>query len=394
MKRRLFFFAVLLGALLLLVFIFRHGRGASSVSLPSSDKSLQNIVDLAGHSAKLPRDIRRIVLIRGRDIYELAALLGDDLPNRIVALGPDLRTADRDGYDAFVARFPSLASLPETGDIFKDAVSAEQIIALNPDLVVMDVFMIERGYKCVARLQQAGLPLLFLDASSDPFFSPQRSLRLLGSVLGDRAKQRAEEIASIADERTHLVLSRIDKITGPKPSVYLETEGHLTNPGVTYGGYGNPRHYSSWGETLHRLGVKNIADGIVANMGQLHPEFILQADPEIIVITGQSWSKPGVLHLGYGAQVEPGLRVLSELRNRSGWSSLRAVKNRRIYGVYHNFSMHFFGFIATEQLAKDFYPDVFQDLHPEKEFEEFHNRFLPIPFRGVWTLPCEKLNDN
>ena len=379
---------------MLFVVIFRHGRGVSPVPFPLSDKSLQNIVDLAGHSVKLPREARRIVLIRGRDIYELAALLGDDLPNRIVALGPDLRTADKDGYDAFVARYPSLARLPETGDIFKDAVNAEQIIALNPDLVVMDIFMIERGYKCLARLQQAGLPLLFLDASSDPLFSPQRSLRLLGSVLGEKQKKRAEEITAIADERTNLVLSRIAKISSSKPSVYLETGGNPSSHGVTYGSYGNPRHYSSWGEILRRLGVNNIADGIVANMGQLHPEFILKADPEIIVITGQSWSNPGTLHLGYGAYAEPALQVLSEVQKRPGWTALRAVKNQRVYGVYHNFSMHFFGFVCIEELAKDFYPDAFQDIHPEKEFQEFHKRFLPIPFQGVWMLSCEKQNGN
>lgn len=389
MKRGASYAIVLLGILLLFVLILRRGTGASPVSLPARESDVQRVVDLAGRSASLPRDIRRIVLIRGRDIYELAALLGDDLPNRVVALGPDLRTADRSAYEAFVGRYPSLAGLPETGDIFKDAVSAEQIIALKPDLVVMDVFMIERGYKCLGPLQKAGLPLLFLDGSSDPLFSPQRSLRLLGEVLGEDQKRRAQEITAIADERTELVLSRIAEISGAKPSVYLEVGGNLSQPGTTYGGYGTPKHYSSWGNVLHRLGVRNIADGIVANMGQLHAEFILQADPEIIVITGQSWSNQGMLHLGYGARAEPALQVLSEIQKRPGWASLRAAKNRRIYAIYHNFSMHFFGFVGIEKLAKDFYPDVFHDIHPEEDFQVFHDRFLPIPCQGVWMLPSD-----
>ena len=389
MKRGLIFFGALVGTLLLFVFVLRPEKRTPTVPVPLAEISTQNIIDLAGRSVGLGREIRRIVLIRGRDIYELAALLGDDLPKRLVAIGPDLRTADRDAYDVFTARYPSLAHLPETGDIFKDAVSVEQIIDLRPDLVVMDSFMIERGYKCVARLQEAGLPLLFLDTSGDPLSGPQRSLRLLGSVLGDKPRQRADEMASIADGRISLVLSRIDKLSRSKPSVYLETGGHPSRPGVSYGGYGNPRHYSSWGEILHRLGVKNIADGVIANMGQLNPEFILQSDPDIIVITGQSWSNQGLLHLGYGARAEPAIKILAEIQNRPGWNSLSAVKNRRICAVYHNFSMRIFDFVCIEKLAKVFYPDVFQDIHPEKDFQGFHNRFMPVPLDGVWMLPTE-----
>ena len=389
MKRGLIYFGVLAGTVLLLVFILRPGMNTPAVPIRAAGNSTQTVVDLAGRSVRLGREIRRIVLIRGRDIYELSALLGDDLPKRLVAVGPDLRTADRDAYDVFAARYPSLARLPETGDIFKDAVSAEQIIELRPDLVVMDAFMIERGYKCVARLQSAGLPLLFLDASGDPLSGPQRSLRLLGSVLGEKARQRAEAMASVADERISLGLSRIDKLSRPKPSVYLETGGHPSRPGASYGGYGNPRHYSSWGEILHRLGVKNIADGVIANMGQLNPEFILQSDPDIIVITGQSWSNEGLLHLGYKARSEPAIRILAEIQNRPGWNSLSAVKKRRICAVYHNFSMRIFDFVCIEKLAKVFYPELFQDIHPEKDFQDFHHRFMPVPLEGVWMLPVE-----
>jgi iron complex transport system substrate-binding protein len=139
---------------------------------------------------------------------------------------------------------------------------------------------------------------------------------------------------------------------------------------------------------LHRLRVRNIADGVVV-FGKLHPEFLLSADPEIIVVTGQSWADSENLRLGYAASLEPALRRISEFQNRPGWKSLRAVKNRRIYAVFHTFTIHFFGFAGIEALAKDFYPELFPDIHPEKDFQEFHDRFMPIPLRGVWMLPPE-----
>jgi iron complex transport system substrate-binding protein len=367
-------------------------RGAQPRLPGEADATGQMLTDLANRPVKITRDARRIVLLRGRDIYELAALLGDELPNRLVAIGADLRRFDRDGYEAFIAKYPSLASLPEAGDIFKDAVNPEQIVNLHPDLVLADKFMIERGYKCLAQIEATGLPLLCMDLSDDPFSGPQRSLLLLGKVLGKDAEKRARAIVSDIDQRLASVMARIEALPSPGPSVYLEASGTPTQFGVSFGGEGNPPRYSGWGEILHRLRVQNIADGIVTDMGKLHPEFILKADPRIIVITGQSWEDPETLHLGYGATAAPGLRTLGQMQTRPGWSNLRACREQKVFGIYHNFSMHFFGFVCIEALAKDFYPAAFQDLHPEADFKTFHDQYLPIPLRGVWMLPTETQN--
>ncbi|XHR29693.1 MAG: ABC transporter substrate-binding protein [Chthoniobacteraceae bacterium] len=380
-------------ALLLLAWFQTTGRRGTGPRPSSEDNAMgQTLTDLANRPVKITRDARRIVLIRGRDIYELAALLGDDLPKRLVAIGADLRRFDRDGYEAFIAKYPSLASLPEAGDIFKDAVNPEQIVNLHPDLVLADKFMVERGYKCLAQIEAAGLPLLCMDLSDDPFSGPQRSLLLLGKVLGKDAQKRAQAIVSDIDQRLATVMARIEALPSPGPSVYLEASGTPTQFGVSYGAEGNPRRYSGWGAILHRLRVQNIADGIVGDMGKLHPEFILKADPQIIVITGQSWEDPGTLHLGYGATAAPGLQKLGQIQTRPGWSNLRAYREQKVFGIYHNFSMHFFGFVCIEALAKDFYPAAFQDLHPEADFKAFHDQYMPIPLRGVWMLPTENQN--
>jgi iron complex transport system substrate-binding protein len=375
-------------SLLLVCYLVAKGREPTPQS-QRADAAFQRLTDLVGRPVTITRDARRIVLIRGRDIYELAALLGDELPHRLVAIGSDLRRFDRDGYEAFIAKYPSLASLPEAGDIFNDAVNPEQVVDLHPDLVLADKFMIKRGYKCLARIEAAGLPLLCMDLSDDPFSGPQRSLLLLGKVLGTDAQTRAQTIVADIDRRLSSVMARIAALPTPGPTVYLEATGTPTSFGSTYGAYGHPRQYSGWGEILHRLRVQNIADGVVADMQQLHPEFILKADPQIIVFTGQSWEDPGTLHLGYGAAAEPGVRRLAEMETRPGWSTLRACREHKVFGIYHNFSMHFFGFVCIEALAKDFYPGFFKDLHPEADFKAFHDQYMPIPLRGVWMLPTD-----
>ncbi|XHR31231.1 MAG: ABC transporter substrate-binding protein [Chthoniobacteraceae bacterium] len=381
---------VLAGAALLLVLagVLLPFRAQPKEGREPASPPLHHVRDLAGREVALKPEIRRIVLVQGRDIYALAALLGDDLPNRLVAIGPDLRTADHDAYEAIIARYPSIAKLPEIGDVFKDALSAEQLIELQPDLVVLDAFMLERGCKCLAKLEQAGLPLVYHDASNDPISGPQRSLLLLGSLLGPQAEARAREMAGIADARIALITSRLASYPGPFPSVYLETGGNPHRPGNTFGTTKTPPRYTCWGEVLHRLRVQNIADGVI-DWGPLHPETILRADPEVVIVTGQSWKSPGQLHLGYGADAAQGMDVLAEFRTRPGWASLRAMQSGRIYAVFHTFTIHFFGYVGIEAIAKDCYPGLFADLNPEADLREIHNRYLPYPLTGAWMLPTE-----
>ena len=384
---RLFAWAAVWVALggVLLAFLAHENGGRGT---HGGQSSFRQVRDLAGREVRVSRDVRRIVLVQGRDIYALAALLGDDLPNRLVAIGPDLRTADHDAYEAIIARYPSIAQLPEIGDIFKDAMSAEQLVALHPDLVVLDAFMLERGFRCLEKMEQAGLPLVYHDASNDPISGPQRSLLLLGSLLGPQAQARAREMAAIADARMQLITSRLANYPGPFPSVYLETGGNPRHPGNTFGTTKTPPRYTCWGEVLHRLRVKNIADGVI-DWGPLHPEYILRADPEVVILTGQSWKSPGQLHLGYGADAAQGMGVLADFRTRPGWECIRAIQSHRVYAVFHTFTIHFFGFVGVEALAKDCYPELFADLHPEADLREIHNRFLPYPLTGAWMLPTE-----
>ena len=64
------------------------------------------VTDCLDRKITLQKPAQRIVLVRGRDIYELAVLFGNDLPNVIAALGPDLQSSDHDAYIKFTQKFP------------------------------------------------------------------------------------------------------------------------------------------------------------------------------------------------------------------------------------------------------------------------------------------------
>lgn len=371
--------------ILAVIFYLQSGQPASVNHVAANE--LRTITDLAGRKVSVKKDIRRIILLRSKDIYELAPLLGEELPDKLIAWGPDLKSDDYEAYQKFTETYPELKKISQTGSIYNDGLSVEQLVNLNPDLVIADKFIIDRGYKYLTKLEETGLPVVFLDGSNDPLTGSQRGIVLLGEILGK--VQRAKEINDFVTEQFNAVLSKINALKLPLPSVYLE-QG-MAGPdsfGSTYGSTGNPKQYTSWGMVLHQLRVHNIADGIVAKQEPINPEYILKVDPDVIVITGQNWvstpgSSAGAMRLGYSLTQQQAEKSLEGFTKRPGWSGLKAVKNKRLFSVFHNTAV-ITCFGSVQALAKYIYPQVFADLDPQQNLQVFYQRFMPITYSGTW----------
>ena len=346
--------------------------------------------DLVGRKVWIAKDVRRIVLLRSKDIYLLAALLGDELPERLVAWGPDLKVDDAELHKRLLARFPLLRDIVVTGDVYSDGLNVEQLAQIGADLIIADKYMIDRGFRYTETMDSTGLPVVYLDGSSDPLTGPQKGIRLLGRLL-DR-QDRAREIADYIDDQVRLAVSRVESNAPPAPSVYLEA-GHLGPEGYgqCYGFSGAARQQNSWGAILRALKVRNVAEGRVVGMAPINPESLLKADPEIVVVTGQNWSRfksPGAMQLGFSVDAADACRLLQGFTTRPGWDLLSAVRNRRVYGVFHN-TVSPTVFSGVQALAKDCYPDLFRDVDPEKNLRTFFDRFMPIAYDGTWMCGLE-----
>jgi iron complex transport system substrate-binding protein len=369
---------------ILTIWIAGLGFSAGRVE-PRTGTETITVTDLAGREVTLPYPVERIVLVRGRDIYELSAVLGEDTADKIIAWGgKDIMNADKDAYDKYLERFPSLGQLPLVGDIFKDALSTEQMLDLEPDVVIVETFMIDRGYESIDRLEKAGVPLLFLDFSGKPFEDPQKSLLLIGEITG--RKQRAREIVDYVDEQLDLVFTRLDSMEGPKPTIYVEA-GNLgpQEYSSTYG-YNKRQTMTSWGAMLQAIRATNIASDAVVDMAVINPEFLLESNPDRIVITGAYWPAAGAMRMGYHADPAEARSLLKAFCERPGWETLDAVKNKEVYSLQHHFTMHSFCFVGLQQMVKWLYPGEFRDIEPEENFKEFHRRFLPVDYSGTWMV--------
>lgn len=354
---------------------------AAKVNPAQTTATIATYTDLAGKTVKVTTNVQRIVLLRSRDIYELSAILGDEISEKLVGWGPDLKNKDNDGYKKFTEAFPKLKTLQDTGDVQSDAVSVETMLNLKPDLIVADQYMLDE-FQSVKKLIEAGLPVVCIDESTDPLATPQKGIRLLGKILGKES--RADEIADYADLQVKKIYETIATINDPKPSVYLECGD--TGPKTfsdTYSGSND----QSWGTVLGRLRVNNIAEGAVQGMAQINPELVISKNPEIIVITGQNWtSASDSMRLGFYADKVDSKARLKAFATRAGWNELSAIKNNRVYSVFHNLSMHIFDFVGLQALAKDFYPNQFKDLDPEQNLKTFFEKYMPITYSGMFSL--------
>ncbi|WP_294395325.1 ABC transporter substrate-binding protein [uncultured Clostridium sp.] len=366
--------------------------GCSNISTGKNSSNSKSdkitITDSVGREVTLENDIDRIVLVRSRDIFELEVLLGEEMPDKIVGWSDDLQTHDADTYKKVIETFPEMASKPSIGNNANDTISAEAVLALEPDLVLMNASMAQGNYDYAEKLEEANLPIVYLDSVSDPLSSPQESIALLGKILGKQEK--ADELVNYMNEQVNTVMSRLENIEENSVSAYMEIgNGGPSKIANTFGSAPEtPDKFTSWGVILDALKVNNIAEG-VSKSSPLNSEYILEQDPDVIVITGQGWEKSGTMKMGYYADAADSQKILKSFTTRTGWNTLSAVKNNQVYSLYHGFPPHVFAFAGVQGLAKAFYPDVFEDLNPTENLKKFYDKFMPEEFSGEWFMQLQ-----
>lgn len=75
-------------------------------------------------------------------------------------------------------------------------------------------------------------------------------------------------------------------------------------------------------------------------------------------------------------------RSLSLLQERPGFAQLKASKNARVYGIYHQFYASSWNILALEYLNQAFYPDSSQRLDTAKSLATLFS------FTGLKAVPA------
>lgn len=262
-------------------------------------------VVLAARRAALARCAAILWLVLSLPAHAAALQITDDRgvtvtlsapPQRIVSLLPSLtetvcelgQCGQLVGLDRYSNWPASVRALPRVGGGLDPNIEA--VVALKPDLVLLAT-----STRAAARLQALGLNVVALEPRShaDARRAMIRVARLLGlpDGQGEQTWQRIDAALSAA--------ARSLPTAARGARVYFE---------VSSGPYAAGES-SFIGETLKRIGVRNIVPAALGAFPKLNPEFVVRADPDVILIGDEDFSS---------------------LSGRPGWADLRAVREQRV----------------------------------------------------------------
>ncbi len=256
-KRILIVVAVLL-ALLLLMFGTAQAQGVQ-------------LTDDRGRAVALAHTPQRIV-----------SLL-PSLAETVCALGECQRLV---GVDRYTNWPESVRKLPQVGGGLDPNIEA--VVALRPDVVLMAT-----SSRAAARLEALGIAVVALEPKTHA--DMQRVLGKVGQLLGVQDAQRVWRATDAGVQAAAQSLPPAAR--GAR--VYFEV-----NPGPYGAGPG-----SFIGETLARLGARNILPATLGPFPKLNPEFVVRANPDLIMV---------------------GARSAEGLAARPGWASMRALREQRL----------------------------------------------------------------
>ncbi|MDU5087952.1 MAG: ABC transporter substrate-binding protein [Veillonella sp.] len=343
------------------------------------------ITDVTGRTVTLKKPAERVVLQwsgAGGPFFTISALMGKDTPKVIAGMDTSLQDYRADMWKHFTTEMPELAKIPVVGTIGDKTFNAEQVVALNPDVIFIPVDLKDQYESdAKAKMDAAGIQTIYIDYHAEKLESHQKSIKAIGKALGK--EERAAEISKFYTDRVTRVLDRVSKINKPKPTVYLEVG---MNGPEEFGNSFSSNY--SWGALATMAGADVITKDVIKKTSPINPEFILEKNPDIIMIMGSYWpKKPTSMRLGFEATEDSSQALLKAFTTeRQGWSELKAVENKQVYSAHHGLPREVFDAAVFEYLAKTFYPEEFKDVDPEATLKEFYDKFLPFSYSGIWFM--------
>ena len=233
------------------------------------------VKDDRGRAVSLPRPPQRIV-----------SLL-PSLTESVCALEQCHRLVGVDRYSNWPEA--AMAQLPKVGGGIDPSIEA--IVALKPDLVLMSV-----SSRASDRLEALGITVVQLEPKTHA--DVRRVLGTVSDLLGVPRAQGSDRLWRVIDAGVQAAAQSLPP-QAHNARVYFE---------VSRGPYA-AGEASFIGETLTRLGARNVVPAALGPFPRLNPEFVVRANPDIIMI---------------------GNRSMQALVPYPGWASMRAIRDNRL----------------------------------------------------------------
>lgn len=387
MTKKKNFIVYLSSVFLLIVSLILTACGGPSDSKKEATQGGKNIeiTDVSGQTVTLKKPAERVVVqwsATGGAFLTMAAIEGKDVAKTIVGIDPYLQKARTDMWNQFKKDIPELDKIPQIGSVNDKTFDTEKVISLNPDVIFIPLNMkdqYESDYK--PKLDAAGITTIYIDYHAEKLENHQKTIEVIGKALGK--EERAKEIKTFYTDHLTKVLDRVKTINKTKPTVYIEAGNEGPEAyGLSYS------DKIAWGALATRVGGDLITKDVVKSAEPVNPEFVLDKNPDVILITGSYWpKKASSMRLGYDTDEAHSQELLKAFTTeRKGWDTLKAVTNKKVFSAHHGLPREVYDVAVFEYLAKTFYPEEFSDVDPENTLKEFYTKFLPFTYGGIWFM--------
>jgi iron complex transport system substrate-binding protein len=241
------------------------------------------IMTSTAHAVVL-RDDRQIEVTIAKPPQRIVSLL-PSLTETVCALGQCDKLVGVDRYSNWPE---SIAKLPRMGGGIDPNI--ESVVAAKPDLVLMATSA--RGAE---RLTSLGLTVLALEPRSHA--DVQRVMRIVAQAL---------DVPVAESDR---VWRHIDAaVNAAAQSMPAQAKGQRVYFEVSRAPYGASES-SFIGETLQRLGARNILPASLGPFPKINPEFVVRAQPDLIMVGDSNFA---------------------DMATRPGWQNMRAMRTQRV----------------------------------------------------------------
>lgn len=338
------------------------------------------VTDDAGRQVMLAAPAQKIVLTDGMGFIALA-LIDPDPAARLA--GWNAARLDAGARTEMEKALPALSAVPDIGDPAAGG-SVEALIALAPDLIVLDPFY-NRSPTTIRVLEAAGIPVAVLALTPTiRAAEPHAGLIRLGQLIGREGAAR--DYAAFADARIAHIRDAVATLPpGPRPPVLLEA--HAGRGACCL----SPGKGEGIGDFVDFVGGENIGAEVIPGMaGPLSAEYTIARAPEVYIATGGSYlAATGGLVVGPGADQDAARDGLMAAASRTGIAETPAYAGHRLHGIWHGLTVSAINMVAIEALARWIHPELFPDLDPAAALAEINARFLAAPLTGALWIDAE-----
>lgn len=337
--------------------------GASLLFVSFTSLADRTVIDQLGRQVTIPDRVNRVVVLQHQTLNLLVQLdAADDVVGVLSSwkkqLGPE--------FERFS---PRLATIPMPGDLTQ--VNLEGLLAEHPQVVFVANYA---PPEMISQIEKAGIPVVAIslrrDAQSEKGkLNPQMNdeeqaynlglqegIRLIAKVVN--RESQGEALIDYAFKQRETVGARLKDIP-----VDQRMRVYMANPDLTT--YGSGKYT---GLMMQHAGAINVAATSIKGYKQVSMEQVLSWNPQVIFVQDR-----------YPDEV-------TKITRDPAWQGIDAVKNKRVYLMPEYAKA--WGYPMPEALAigelwmaKQLYPQRFQDIDMNKAANDYYQRF----YRTAWT---------